>query len=121
MKMKMFFMETYKSPKSGKTNLVFSEEKVSPEVVESVQQHNETVRSGNVMAKFAGKAVQTYGEFKQVDSGIQVIVPLNGVYNFEPSEIDKMREKKHSIIKGQPVTYSSGRESTFRFLGKLDS
>ena len=121
MKMKLWFMETYKSPKSGKTNLVFSEEKVQPEEVESVKQHNETVRNGNVMAKFAGKTVQTYGEFKQVDSGVQVIVPLNGKYNFSPEELDKMREKQHSIIKGQPVTYSSGKESTFRFLGKLDS
>ena len=119
--LEMFFMETYKSPKSGKTNLVFSEEEVSPEEVEAVQQPNETVRGGNVMAKFAGKAVKTYGEFKQVESGIQVIVPLNGKYNFAPEELTKMREKKHSIIKGQPITYKSGRESTFRFLGKLNS
>ena len=119
-KTKMFFMDCYESPNSGNTMLCFSENQVSPEDVANVKSHNETVRNGNVMAKFAGKAVQTYGSFKQVDSGEQVIVPLNGKYNFEPAQLEKMREIKHSIIKGEPVTYKSGRKSTFRFLGKLD-
>ena len=120
MKKVMFFMETYKSPKSGKTMLVFSENQVSQEEVESVASHNETVRSGSIVTKFAGIAVNTYGSFKQVDSGNQVIVPLNGVYNFTPEKLDKMREGKHNVIQGEPVTYSSGNQSTFRFLGKLD-
>jgi len=120
MKKKMFFMETYKSPKSGKTMLVFSENQVSQEEVESVASHNETVRQGSVVTKFAGIAVNTYGSFKQTNSGEQVIVPLNGVYNFSPEKLDTMRATTHSIIQGEPVTYSSGNVSTFRYLGKLD-
>ena len=115
----MYFMETYKSPKSGKTMLVFSENQVSQEEVESVAKHNDTVRNGSITVNFAGKAVQTYGSFKQVDSGNQVIVPLNGEYNFSPVELDKMRQTTHNVIQGEPVTYSSGNQSTFRFLGKL--
>ena len=116
---KLHFMETYKSPKSGKTMLVFSENKVSQEEVDRVAAHNETVRGGSITVNFAGKAVKTYGAFAQVDSGNQVIVPLNGEYNFSPVELDKMRDTTHSVIQGEPVTYSSGKESTFRFLGKL--
>ena len=115
----MFFMETYKSPKSGKTMLVFSENKVSQEEVDRVAKHNDTVRNGSITVNFAGKAVQTYGAFQQVNSGNQVIVPLNGEYQFSPVELDKMREKTHHVIQGEPVTYSSGNQSTFRFLGKL--
>ena len=115
----MYFMETYKSPKSGKTMLVFSENQVSQEEVESVAKHNDTVRNGSITVNFAGKAVQTYGSFQQVDSGNQVIVPLNGEYNFSPVELDKMRQTTHNVIQGEPVTYSSGNQSTFRFLGKL--
>lgn len=115
----MYFMETYKSPKSGKTMLVFSENQVSQEEVESVAKHNDTVRNGSITVNFAGKAVQTYGSFKQVDSGNQVIVPLNGEYNFSPVELNKMRQTTHNVIQGEPVTYSSGNQSTFRFLGKL--
>ena len=120
MKKEMFFMETYKSPKSGKTMLVFSENQVSQEEVESVKQHNDTVRNGSIVTKFGGISVNTYGSFKQVESGNQVIVPLNGEYNFSPDKLDQMREKKHSIIQGEHVEYSSGNKSTFRFLGKLD-
>ena len=69
----MFFMETYKSSRSGKTMLVFSDKKVDQEELTSVQEHNDTVRSGSITTKFAGIAVQTYGSFKQVDSGDQVI------------------------------------------------
>ena len=112
-------METYKSPKSGKTMLVFSENKVSQEEVDRVAEHNETVRGGSITVNFACKAVKTYGSFLQVESGNQVIVPLNGEYNFSPIELDKMRHNTHSVIQGEPVTYSSGKESTFRFLGKL--
>ena len=116
----MFFMETYKSPKSGKTMLVFCENQVSQEEVEEVNQHNESVRNGSMVTKFAGISVNTYGTFKQVNSGNQVIVPLNGVYNFSPEKLDKMRETTHNVIQGEPVEYSSGNKSTFRFLGKLD-
>jgi len=119
MKKEMFFMETYKSPKSGKTMLVFSENQVSQEEVDRVTEHNNTVRNGSITVNFGGKSVKTYGSFQQVNSGNQVIVPLNGEYNFSPVELDKMREKKHSILQGEPVTYSSGNQSTFRFLGKL--
>jgi hypothetical protein len=115
----MFFMETYKSPKSGNTMLVFSDNKVSPKEVESVNKHNESVRTGSITVNFAGKAVQTYGSFKQVNSGDQVIVPLSGEYNFSPDELTKMRETTHSVIQGEPVEYSSGNKSTFRYLGKL--
>jgi hypothetical protein len=113
-------METYKSPKSGKTNLVFSENEVSQEEVDNVRTHNEVVKSGSIECKFGGISVQTYGTFKQVDSGDQVVVPLNGKYNFTPQKLDEMRNKKHSIIKGEPVEYKSGNKSTFRYLGKLD-
>ena len=113
-------METYKSPNSGKTMLVFSENKVSQEEVESVRTHNETVRNGSIVTKFAGISVNTYGSFKQTNSGDQVIVPLNGEYNFSPDKLDAMRQHTHSIIQGEPVTYSSGNVSTFRYLGKLD-
>jgi hypothetical protein len=120
MSKEMFFMETYKSSRSGKTMLVFSDKKVDQEELTSVQEHNDTVRSGSITTKFAGIAVQTYGSFKQVDSGDQVIVPLNGAYDFTPEQLTKMSEKKHSIIKGEPVEYKSGNKSTFRYLGKLD-
>ena len=116
---KLFFMETYKSPKSGNTMLVFSENQVSQEEVDRVNKHNETVRNGNISVNFAGKAVKTYGSFQQVDSGVQVIVPLKGTYDFSSPELDKMRERTHNVIQGEPVEYSSGNKSTFRFLGKL--
>ena len=116
----MYFMGTYKSSTSGKTILEFSDKKVSQQEVDEVRSHNETVRSGSIECKFAGVSVQTYGTFKQVDSGDQVIVPLNGKYNFTPEKLDEMRNKKHSILKGEPVTYPSGNVSTFRYLGKLD-
>ena len=112
-------METYKSPKSGNTMLVFSEKQVSQEDVDRVSTHNESVREGSITVNFAGKAVKTYGSFQQVDSGNQVIVPLNGEYNFNPEELDKMRGTTHSVIQGDPVEYSTGNKSTFRFLGKL--
>ena len=115
----MFFMETYKSPKSGNTMLVFSENQVSQEEVDRVSKHNETVRNGSITVNFGGKTVKTYGSFQQVDSGNQVIVPLNGEYNFSPVELDKMRQTSHSVLQGEPVEYSSGNKSTFRFLGKL--
>ena len=115
----MFFMETYKSSTSGKTMLVFSDKKVDQDELLSVNDHNETVRSGSITTKFAGIAVQTYGSFKQVDSGDQVVVPLNGKYEFTEAQLEKMYEKEHNIIQGEPVTYSSGKESTFRYLGKL--
>jgi|TARA_B110000858_G_scaffold132101_1_gene150259 hypothetical protein len=120
MKKKMFFMETYKSPKSGKTMLVFSDNQVSQEEVEGVRAHNETVSAGSIVTKFAGIDVNTYGSFKQTNSGDQLIVPLNGVYNFSPEKLTKMRESTHNVIQGEPVTYSSGNKSTFRYLGKLD-
>tara|TARA_B100000902_G_C26617723_1_gene578264 strand:- start:72 stop:437 length:366 start_codon:yes stop_codon:yes gene_type:complete len=120
MSKKMFFMETYNSPKSGKTMLVFSDKQVDQDELTDVQQHNEVVRNGSITTKFAGIAVQTYGSFKQVDSGDQVIVPLNGKYEFTDEQLTKMRDKKHSIIKGEPVEYKSGNKSTFRYLGKLD-
>ena len=119
MKKEMFFMETYKSPKSKKTMLVFSENQVSQDELDSVNDHNETVRSGKITVNFGGKTVNSYGSFRQVDSGNQLIVPLNGEYNFSPKELTKMREVTHSVIQGDPVTYSSGNESTFRFLGRL--
>lgn len=115
----MFFMETYKSPKSGNTMLVFSDKKVSQEEVDSVNKHNETVRNGSITVNFAGKAVKTYGSFQQIDSGDQVIVPLAGEYNFSPNELDRMRQTTHNVIQGEPVEYSSGNKSTFRYLGKL--
>ena len=112
-------METYKSPKSKKTMLVFSENQVSQDELDSVNKHNDTVRAGSITVNFAGKAVKSYGSFQQVDSGNQIIVPLNGEYNFSPTELTKMREATHSVIQGDPVKYSSGNESTFRYLGRL--
>ena len=120
MSKKMFFMETYKSSKSGNTMLVFSDKQVDQDELLSVNDHNDTVRSGSITTKFAGVAVKTYGSFRQVDSGDQVVVPLNGKYEFTEQQLEKMYDKQHTIIKGDPVTYSSGKESTFRYLGKLD-
>ena len=119
-KIKMEFMDCYVSPKSGNTNLVFSEKKVSQEEVDSVKEHNEKVRSQSVTTSFGGQKVETYGSFKQVESGNQVIVPLKKKYNWTPEQLTELRSKKHPIIVGEPITYSSGNKSTFRYLGKLD-
>tara|TARA_R100000278_G_C5368745_1_gene128123 strand:+ start:112 stop:522 length:411 start_codon:yes stop_codon:yes gene_type:complete len=115
----MWFLGTYTN-NNGRTMLEFSEKKVSPTEYEKVKKHNENIRNNeSITVNFEGIQLESYGSFQQCDTGDVVIIPLKNKVNFTKEQLKKFRSKKHTVLKGRPVKYSSGNESSFRHLGKF--